>query len=471
MSRELRILSFPGAAALLVFVVFHFTIPWEWSLLMDEAGFNTWMPKVPDFFAALAGEVRTYWEQGRFNPAKYAINLFKWRYLPNDPGVQHLVSLLNLLFVLAAGSWAALRAARDTRAMPAIDKAAWVLILCGFGLLQRPLLDIAALNTIPESYVVVFFVLGLLCFPKRPVLYRGFFVLCALAKEPGAVAFLGSAVVWALSAWLDSQRRRAHLRALAIDAAVFAVLAFVAFKAKNAGPYLAGYSLTDPANAGKFALGLVKVALGLIPAAILFDGPELKKSLTPLSGANRLRLLCLVFGLCYLFLVTARVPAGYLVLPASFAFFILVASLMAEAAPFSRPKLFAFALMFLVFFSVSFARYERFTRGINASTAAFHALLKTSHPRLILMEANEAAAAGRLIAAKRGAPVKVAEVLKDKMPEARAGDYADVVFLEFTNYFGRTPDARLEALGKRFGGWKTAVDRGVYRVFCTCASF
>jgi len=464
-----KLLAVGGIIALAGLVLVLIASPCGWSFLMDDVTFLHWMPQANDVLQSWRQAFGTYWDQGRFFPLTFLINILKWRFLPLDPAFFRVVNTALLLAGVGLGSW------RIVRAMPeAASKWPALLFLLGFAALHRPLLDIAAINSISEGWVVLFFAAGMLAIDRHPILYRLAFLACAMSKEPAILAFFASGVYQLLrgrgigvsSKSGDTHGQDGHATISGcVDLAIFATLAVLMAKAKSSGPYLEHYSLFGMANIKRFAIGLVKCSIGLIPVAILFFGAPkgiLRKVLT-----DDTTILCALFGLPYLYLAASWNVTGYLLIPATFCVFIIggVAILeLSKNEQLMQRVPFAFLAAFALILCVSLYRFDRTIRSIHEPLIALKALFSSPTPQLVILQGEEEVLQGNIIVKESGANVTLKQYNPDNM-DGIADFPGDVVLLEATSYFGRLPDAQIEAIGAKAGGWTQRVDGDVYRLF------
>jgi hypothetical protein len=455
-----------GLAAIAPIFAIQFKTRWEWSFLMDDVAYLRWMPKVSHLLPAFLNDVKSYWSAGRFYPVKYLTNLLKWRYLPLSPSLFHGVDLVLLLMILACGSYLLMEKRHGY-----VPMLAGMTFLIGLGFLQRPLLDTVALNSIAEPWVILFFVLGLSMFPNWAWGYRLCFLLAGLSKEPAVIVFLASGFAHLILIGKNDPNRFDKIRSAVIDVVLFIGLAVIMKMAQNHGSYLHDYSLWKWWNLRQFLVGGIKCTLGLLPVALLFI-------LAGRGGVSRLIIerrdmsflvLCGIFGTGYLFLAATKGIAGYLLIPASFAFFIVGGFFALSLFPriqWTGLRAGLFCLLFVLSGFVTMWRYVRYIQSINESTAAMHRLLRTSQPRLILINGGEAAGLGQTLALDEGAPVKVREFDGSPSSFQPLADYhGEVVVFELTQYFGRYPQAALERTRQICGGWQRIEDENVFRLF------
>jgi hypothetical protein len=457
-----KILAISGLFALFGLALVLIACPCGWSFLMDDVTFGQWMPKTNDVLHSWREAVGSYWDQGRFFPLTFLINIVKWRFLPLDPA---LFRILNTLLLLAGVGLGSLRIVK-TMPETALRRLA-LLFLLGYAVLQRPLLDIAAINSISEGWVVFFFAAGMLLI-DHPILYRIAFLSCAMSKEPAILCFFASGVYHFIRPRIQKSAIRNPQSAISgvVDLVIFAALAVLMAKAKSSGNYLAGYSLFGVANVKQFAIGLVKCSIALIPVAVLLfltvPKQVLKSTLT-----NDTVILCLLFGVPYLYLAASWSVAGYLLIPPAFCFFVVggVAILEASKNDFIAQRApLAFIVCFALVLCISLYRFERSTRSIHEPLIALKTTFFSPSPRLVILQGVEPVIQGNIIVKESGATV----TLKQYDPANLDGvaDFpGDVVLLEATSYFGRYPDAQIEAIGATVGGWTQRVDGDVYRLF------
>ena len=99
-----------------------------------------------------------------------------------------------------------------------------------------------------------------------------------------------------------------------------------------------------------------------------------------------------------------------------------------------------------------------------------HGLLKiswlTNQPRLVIVNAEEAAALGQILADQTGNPVHVEMYRSDRNTAQLIKSHrGDVVLFELSTYMSRYTAATLQTLGEAAGGWKCVIDRKVCRMF------
>lgn len=457
------LLSWLGAVASACLISSMVFIRWEWSFLMDDIAYLQSIPKVTSIPTALIDQIHDYLRDGRFYPVKYLANLLKWRYLPLQPALFHWINLIVLATALLIGGLAILRRVNVSR-----PRAALVFVV-GLAVLQRPLLDVIALNSIGESWLILFFALGLLLFPHRAIAYRLAFLLAGLSKEPAVLAFGAAGFAHLLgSAYSTDKKRRKWGQGL-LDMSLCLIFVFILKKIQSQGTYLADYSVINENTARFFSIGLVKCLLGLLPlVALVRVNHQIpwKKQVVSNDGAL---ILCTVFGLGYLLLATARGVAGYLLIPAAFSFYLAACFFvlpMIDHLEIRPLRGLVIALSFIGMLVISLGRYERYCASINESTRAFEDLLLTHTPRLVILNGEEAVALGQLLADQAGTPVKVEMYRTDPETSQQIKAYrGDVILFELSTYFGRYSPATLQALGVAAGGWKYIIDRKVCRIF------
>lgn len=459
-----KLLAVSGIFALLALVTVLCVCPCGWSFLMDDVTFLQWMPQTQDVLHTWREAVTSYWNQGRFFPLTFLINILKWRFLPLDPALFRIVNTLLLLAGIGLG------ARRIAAAAPAEQKSKAVLFVLGLAALQRPLLDIAAINSISEGWVVLFFAAGLLAIDRHPILYRLAFVACSMSKEPAILAFFASGVFHLYRGRRDPAGRR-FIQA-GIDLILFAALAVLIAKSKSSGAYLESYSLFGLANIKQFAIGLVKCSIGLVPAVVLgawawMADPTQTRDCLKRIALNDTVILCALFGLPYLYLAASWSVAGYLLIPPSFCFFMIGSVAILEFSTqeyvVQRAPLAFFAAM-AIFLSVTLFRFERSIRSIHEPLIALKTTFFSPGPRLVILQGPEPVVQGNIIVKECGAST----VLRQYRADDTSGiaDFpGDVVLLEASAYFGRYPDPQIEAIGAQAGGWTQRVDGDVYRLF------
>jgi hypothetical protein len=443
-----------GAIALSSLFFLHLTIKWEWSFLMDEIGFKSWMPYVTDVFRAFNNEVISYWHEGRFNPVKYLANLLKWRYFPTDPLFFHYFDFLLLLTSAYVGVLAVFESQKQVSYK-------WFIFALGAIILQRPLLDIIALDSISEGWVVFFFSLGTYCFLRKNNLYRLFFILCGLSKEPGTVALFGTGITYLVLYFRETTKKISNLINAGVDLFIFLFLVIVALKAKDAGPYLRDYQFVSTIGLKLFFVGFLKIGIGFLPFVFLISVFNRRFEI------SKLNISCTVFGISYLFLVSPRNVSGYLICPAAFAFYLVILSLFFSTVnekQVSKNYRYGFSAIFLIVLFSSLFRYERFERSINESTRAFTRLLKTTVPRFILVNGVEASTQGNHLASQYGAMAQIKVLDDSSITEASHFNGQAIVF-ELSTYFGKISDATIGNIALKIGGWESVEDNGVYRIF------
>ena len=471
-------LAVSGIFALAGLALVLLASPCGWSFLMDDVTFLHWMPQTDDVLRSWRQAVETYWGQGRFFPLTFLINILKWRFLPLDPAFFRVVNTALLLAGVGLGSWRIVKAIPETA-----SKSLAMLFLLGFAALHRPLLDIAAINSISEGWVVLFFALGIMTIDSGmgvqgpiewktiaiwfafAVMYRIAFLACAMSKEPAILAFFASGVYQILFRNSKTRTPRLAIASGCVDLLIFAALAVLMAKAKSSGPYLEHYSLFGIANIKRFAIGLVKCSIGLIPVAILFFGAPkeiLRKVLT-----DDTTILCALFGLPYLYLAASWNVTGYLLIPAAFCVFIIGGAAILELSKneqFMQRVPFAFLAAFALILCVSLYRFDRTIRSIHEPLIALKTLFSSPTPQLVILQGEEEVLQGNIIVKESGANVTLKQYDPNNM-DGIADFPGDVVLLEATSYFGRLPDAQIEVIGAKAGGWTQRVDGDVYRLF------
>lgn len=459
-------LNFFGLTVFVAFFVVQLTSSWEWSILIDDVGYNQWMPKLvteKGFWGAWGQEIQTYIAAGRFYPLKYAANLVKWGYFPLNTKVFFWFDFCLVTSAIFMGSLAV-----------AGRRNSLVFFIFGIGLLQRQVMEIAALNTVGEGWVILYFAAGLLCYP-RPILYRLFFVLAALSKEPAIFVFLATTIVYTYQFIQGRRARTSWLLNSLVDLALLSILVGVVVCAKYfwADPdndYTSSFVYLSVSNVKMMIMGVARTGVTMI-AFLAFFGLfywQDRKSFKELFCDADLFILSLFFGLFFLVAAAPRGVSGYIIVPESFAFFISAAFLLNRMLQrinwtLLRQMLAAVFLFFLLFYSV--ARYSAFARGTNEPISAIHHLLATDSPRLILMNSNEGAAKARLLAADASAPVTFHYSFnaKDSVEQINKST-GDVVLLEFS-YFEKYSPEYIAEIGAAVGGWKYEFKRDYYRYF------
>jgi hypothetical protein len=457
-----------GGVAWCAMVTLFACTKWQWSMLMDDFGYLNYLPYVRSIPHEFAQQIRGYWSSGRFYPVKYLANLIKWRFLPLQPNVFHAFNLILLMTTILITAVAILKPLKRSRN----ERLAWIIFLTGFALLQRPLLDVVALNTIAEGWVILFLALGLVLYEDHPWMSRIAFLLCSLSKEPAIVIFGACTLVqWEYwLRWSPKKKRAFGVVVGLLDLVMFVGLALVMNKAQRSGLYLADYRLLDWQNVRYFTVGLIKCAFGLMPLALgyLLDPRRTRlswKSLTndPFVG------MCFLFGLGYLYLAVGRGVAGYLLIPSAFAFYAGAARLAITRGDFDRwsPRLtIPVALSFALCLVVSLGRYERYVRSINESSLGLRRVLVTQRPRLLFVNGMEAADSAQSLVAQNHlqTTVRLFQTPEDFAAHARTFS-GDVFLFEMSSYFGRYSEESLRKMGESLGGWTQVVDAGVYRIF------
>jgi hypothetical protein len=455
-----------GLVAISAYLGVFLATRWEWSFLMDDVTYLGYMPKAQNLLTAFISEFRMYWGDGRFYPIKYIANLLKFRYLPLEPNVFHAFNMLHLFVILALAC-----VSLKNYFPPMYAPAGGCLFVIGFGLLQRPLLDIVALNTIAEGWVILFLAWGLILWPRRPVAYRLIFLFCSLSKEPAVAVWLASAMVYGICYLYDRPRQKTWLVHAALDMAVFVDLALIMKNAQLSGSYTVFYHLWNRQHLPLLALGTLKCLIGILPALSLMVLDQPKRSLNweGYGPAGRFRLFNGMFAVIYLFLVIGRGSvAGFQLIPPAFSLFLIAASYVLEMVIHPIPdRVWAvFATTFVVVFASSLVRYNRYVCGINESARAYQDLLLTKTPRLIIFNGEEAADLGQQLADQMHAPVKTMVYENDSKTLREIHHFhGDVILFELSNYFGHYSPITIEALGTAAGGWSHIIDRKVCRIF------
>lgn|GEM_PF-2114358 len=456
-----------GLLVLSGLLIFQVSTHWEWSLLMDDVSYNTWMPKITDVWAAWIQEIRNYWLEGRFYPLKYLANLLKWRYLPLRPSLFHAFNFALLLTTLTTLSWTLTRAAHLKSRQAVLNL---FLFLLGFGLIQRPLLDVVALNTLGESWVILFLSLGLHAYEKKRWGYHLGFVLATLCKEPAVVAFAVSAFLHFLESRytvdrFDQKQLRLHGM---IDAAILLIFLIVYHFMHQAPPdfhhvYLKHYQLLQSSTLHWFGLAFFKCSLGLLPilylATTVWMAPAVPQKASWIIRW-RFENFCLLFGIGYLWLVAANQSApGYLLIPSSFAFFSAAAGFwirgQGATAMYRSGVRTAFIGLFLLSAAATFYRYQRYTASINESSRLLTTAIQTSQSTLILVNGKEAADMTQLLAEQHKSPALARLVQDDELTRLSVQSFkGPIVLVELTGYFGPIPEPLLHHLEQWAGGWK-----------------
>lgn len=417
--------------------------------MIDDISYGAYLPHMKSVWSGLRAEVHSYMGYGRFYPVKYLMNILKWRFLPLSPGIFHAFNFTVLLASLAMASIAAL---------PKTVRSASLILFCiGTGFLQRPLLDAIALNTIGESWVILFLAIGLAFYPARAGLYRLFFLLAALSKEPAVVAFAASAAVHGM---------RKDRKACMIDGALFVGLLLAIKYIQSHGSYLASYSFLSRSAAVGFAMGAMKCLIGIVPLLIpyVWNAVLRRSGKVPAEDAQ-LAVWAGIFAVLYIALVAPRGTAGYLLMPAAFALYVAAVRIGVRSlldARVTRPLVVVFGLCWCACLALSTYRYWIFTRSINEPSRRFNELIDVRHPRLILLNGEEAIIQGRKLVQSKGTPVAVQNVLGGEMWAAKAP--GDTVVLEFSKYFSPIEAGQLSRIEAAAGGWSKIDAEKTYRV-------
>lgn len=465
-TEAIPLLSVLGAIFFFAVMFFAISTRWEWCIFMDEVAFNTWMPKIQDFFPAFLKEIESYWKIGRFFPTKYFFNLLRWMYLPSSAYQFHL--LQYALLVVSFG-FAALGLRRH---FPRIKPVYFFSAVVGLGLLQKPVLDQLTYASIPETYVILFLGLGIWAF-DRPILSRILFLIAALGKEPAIFIFLGLGVASFLKDSMAAGRPTRIRKWAWFDFGLFLVLLYVMWTAKNAGTYLAGYQAASPRTFKIFFYSLGRLLfwnLGFFLLALLAGVRPWARGFwqaltTPLPCAF------LLLGLPYLFIASGLGDAGYIQIPVAFAMYVFGIYWVLKAVEETRVTSLQGAAVFLCFigmFGTVYYRWTRHVQGTNGSALALRTLLITQHPRLIYMNGYEPRFSGQRIIDEWKVPVVLRNLVEfdpNSPEETKLAEGREIFILEYTKYYGIIPPETLEALSKRVGPIKQFLDAGVYRIF------
>ncbi len=416
------------------FTLYVLSIQWQWSLFMDDTYFNEAYRGLNSFMDAVTKEHISLFEAGRFTPIKALMNVLKWRMGFDSPWVIHFINLcLYLISVLMI--------VFSIKDLNLSRFKLFILIFC-YLLIQRPVLDTLALSTIPESYVILFISAGVyfnFCKNRNVILSRIFFLLASFSKEPACVAFFAIGLSGIASIYLFKKNK--HQLYLSIfDLLIFFILALGFRELIKPGAYIENYSLLSTIGFYKFLIGLFKISIGLILfAVVLFVNRSKIKVNSILS--YELIIFLILFGMSYLYLVSVRIPAGYLILPAAYAFQI-AGFLVVSKVELSFYKKIYVKIGFLLLVGISLFRFDYFVRGINEPSYYLPNYIKNiNQGETILVMQNEIASSMRKLCPWKDCVLEYGSVeyvswLKTLKQNTRLNHDKKVVLFEFTGYFG-----------------------------------
>lgn len=472
-----RILAVLGLISFVGFLAVFLNVPWEWNMFMDEVQTNTWMPFVPSVLDELKKEIAYFWGLGRFYPAKYLVNILKWKYLPNDPFVFRYFNFLVFFASTAAMALAALKAAGYRLGKEA---AGFFIFSLGAVILHKPTLEVISLSSIGEGGASLFLALGTLClFSGNRFLKWGvariFFLLVALSKEPAAIVFFASACFYAVFAWREPERRRSSLANALADLLIFFSLLGLVVHVMLQGSFTKGaYFGSTPwmRYATDFIYTSARYALWTSPFLaffLMFSGGFKRLLARENASALAASAFFLVFGLSYMAFMSTQGRAAYQTVPSSFALFglfsLLSAWILREGGSWllgGKRGVLLLALFACSYF-ISVSRWERFVRGIVEPYRAVANLLNAGGPMTLLVPVGELR--GHLeVMAKAANPEALILDIDSSLP-VREKDFRGKVFvLEFPYYMGEL-GGKLPELEEMGGGWAGVSDGGSYRIY------
>ncbi len=484
-SRDRAVLAGMGAVgcmALAGFIVVLLGIPWDWSMFMDDTLYNTWMPSVTDFRAALWNEITQYFALGRFYPVKYIANLLKWRYLPNDPYVFRYFNFAVYLVSIALGAAAAIKASRTKLSdVSRFSVFALFVFLIGSSFLHKPLLETISLNPLGETWVCFFFALGSLflfqeSWTYKHVLSRVCFLLVALSKEPAALVFFAMSAHYAAQAWLEPESRKKWTIYAAVDFSIFVILLGLALSVMAQGVFTKGaYFPATPwlAYSRDLVYKLARYALWTSPFLALFAA--CRKELWALAMERRSTFLPATiffggFGFSYDVFMSSQGIVAYQQVPAAIGYFCLFSMITAcltgsgalgeKVVKLGAPLL----LLFCFSYFVSVGRWQRFVRGIVEPRRAVVNLIRSGNQLTLFVPRGEIIG-------------HIQELLKEYNPKSKVFAFGEkpgghspetvgrVFAFEFPIYMGDLPPELLAEVEMQVGGWASITDARTYRIY------
>ena len=387
-----RLLFFLFSASIfLLFTIFHFATNWEWSLLGDDYNYYHLVKTSAMTAWQLALEqIEVFGAEGRFVPLYSLFVNFWWKTLPLSPFAFHF--FLYFVFVLIIISTYLLTASFEVRSRLMLLGAVFLFIFS-----QRAILDVLVLTSIPETWLILFLSIGLLLYRKSPIWARISFLLSALLKEPGWIAFAAAGAVglWDYFVLKDSKKR--------LYSALFDILIFVAvaifIKQVSLGrgqSYLQSYSFFSFSTIYNFGLGLLKSSFVLLPVTFLLLATGSARFWRYMNRVQlRFFLFLLIYAFGYLGLVAPRNASGYLTIPAAYMFSIMAIILtmviiQTRSERFERKLVFfPFLLLISLVLFQSIYRQEGFKNGLYQTTTRTRELASSPNRSLLLLQGHE----------------------------------------------------------------------------------